>query len=94
MDTLLQLGEILKIGDDPQAASEMIGMIKVIGTAAETICLSHMMTIKMLFNIVPRNCIFLHVKCDFLEYVSSYVKSDKDDSTQQNVMLLCIYTFP
>jgi len=29
VDTLLQLGEILKIGDDPQAASEMIG------TAAE-----------------------------------------------------------
>jgi len=28
VDTLLQLGEILKIGDDPQAASEMIGMIK------------------------------------------------------------------
>ena len=26
VDTLLQLGEILKIGDDPQAASEMIGM--------------------------------------------------------------------
>jgi len=30
VDTLLQLAEILKIGDDPQAASEMIG------TEAET----------------------------------------------------------
>jgi len=28
VDTLLQLGEILKMGDDRQAASEMIGMLQ------------------------------------------------------------------